>query len=82
MSLLAAVRVVLHDKTCFIASLCPSLYGETLQCCYTVANFLTQNGLQIEENPRIDFLGQVKLSCVWECFVPLCVHFVCLYICV
>ena len=63
MSLLAAVGVVLHDKTCFIASLFRSLYLETLQCCVTVLYNLTHNGLQIKENLSIDFWRRVELTC-------------------
>lgn len=70
-------RVVLLDKTRFIASLCLSLYVETLQCGLTAKYFSTHNGPQIKENLSIDLH---KLPSVREGFVPQCACCVLVYL--
>lgn len=87
MSLLAAARVVLHDKTCFIASLCPSLYIETVQCCITVMYFLLILGCRLKKIHALIFLAELNcglclgMFCATACV--LCVFvYLCLNICV
>lgn len=58
MSLLAAVRVVLHDKTCFIASLYPSMYVETPQCCNLSCLSLLIICCRLKKSQALIFLGK------------------------